>query len=188
MGNVIRRAFFLDRDGVINVDHGYVNSPENFEFISGVFEACRLIVKQGYKIVVVTNQAGIGRGFYSEEQFHKLTKWMIEEFSQHGVEISDVQFCPHHESAGLGQYKLECFYRKPNPGMILKSAEKLNINLAESVLVGDKKSDIDAARNAGIGTKFMVGSHFSEVEDFYSSENLYEAVNRYFSFSSSDLI
>ena len=89
---IMRKAFFLDRDGVINIDHGYVCEPESFEFVSGVFEACKRIVDEGYAIIVVTNQAGIGRGYYTEEQFAALTTWMCEQFALHDVTITDVRF------------------------------------------------------------------------------------------------
>ena len=102
MPEAVRKAFFLDRDGVINIDHGYVCEPESFEFAPRVFEACKRIVDEGYVIVVVTNQAGIGRGYYTEEKFAALTKWMCEQFSQHGVAITDVRFCPHHATHGQG--------------------------------------------------------------------------------------
>ena len=172
-------AFFLDRDGVINPDHGYLHKIEDFEFLPGVFEACRMILQIGFKIVIVTNQAGIGRGYYTEAQFEELTAWMIGRFNQEGIEISDVQFCPHHPEAGLGKYKKDCSHRKPNPGMLLAAAKKLDISLSGSVLVGDKISDMLAGENAGVQSLFYVNNSESEgdkSEDFIRCKSLIEAV------------
>lgn len=144
------RALFLDRDGVININHGYVHKPENFDFVEGIFEICRTAQERGYLLIVVTNQAGIGRGYYTEQTFLDLTSWMKQQFSNQGVVISGVYFCPDHPVHGLGQYKRESPFRKPAPGMILAAAQDYNIDLATSVLIGDKGSDIQAGRAAGI--------------------------------------
>ncbi|MEP0357630.1 MAG: D-glycero-beta-D-manno-heptose 1,7-bisphosphate 7-phosphatase [Paraglaciecola sp.] len=177
------KAFFLDRDGVINIDHGYVYKIEDFEFIPGVFEACKIISQAGFKIVVVTNQAGIGRGYYTEQQFNELTSWMVEQFEQQGVAISEVRFCPHHAESGIGRYKQECFHRKPNPGMLLTAAKNLNICLEQSVLVGDKYSDMFAGANAGVEALFYVTEAELEVKksDFFiRCQSLHEAVTLFF--------
>lgn len=144
-------ALFLDRDGVINIDHAYVHRSEDFEFVEGIFELCRQAKKLGYQIFVVTNQAGIGRGYYSEQDFHQLTEWMCDVFSGEGVYIDDIYFCPYHPEYGVGDYKREAACRKPAPGMILQAADEHPIDLERSVLVGDKESDIQAGRVAGIG-------------------------------------
>lgn len=155
-----KKALFLDRDGVINHDNGYTYRIEDFVFIDGIFDLCRAAIKAGYIIIVVTNQAGIGRGYYSEEDFWKLTKWMCERFEQEGVPITEVFYCPYHPEYGIGEYKKDSFDRKPNPGMILKAAEKYNIDLGHSIMIGDKESDIQAASKAGIG----VMCHFMDNE------------------------
>lgn len=144
-------ALFLDRDGVINLDHGYVCRSEDFEFINGIFDLCRTAKRLGYLIVVVTNQAGIGRGYYSEADFAVLTSWMVKQFAAEGILIDAVYYSPFHPEHGIGRYKVEAFCRKPNPGMILQAAEEYGIDLALSVLVGDKISDIEAGRAAGVG-------------------------------------
>ncbi len=113
------RAIFLDRDGVINIDHGYVHSVDNFDFIDGIFDVIRTAHANNLKVVVVTNQAGIGRGFYSVQQFYQLTSWMCKEFMNAGAPIDKVYFSPFHPTEGLGEYKKDDFSRKPNPGMIL---------------------------------------------------------------------
>jgi len=153
--NKKRRALFLDRDGVINVDHGYVYQPEQFEFIEGIFELCQYAVQREYLIFVVTNQAGIGRGYYTEQKFHELTRWMCEEFSKRNINIKHVYFCPYHEEYGVGEYKKHSIDRKPEPGMILQAAKEFDIDLANSVLVGDKETDIQAGIAAGIDCNLL---------------------------------
>jgi D-glycero-D-manno-heptose 1,7-bisphosphate phosphatase len=148
-------ALFLDRDGVVNVDHGYVCRPEDFQFIDGIFDLCRAAQRQGYLIVVITNQAGIGRGYYSEADFAALTAWMVERFAAEGITIDGVYFCPFHPEHGVGPYKADAPCRKPNPGMILQAAEEHGIDLARSMLVGDKPSDIQAGVAAGVGRLFL---------------------------------
>lgn len=150
-----RLALFLDRDGVINVDHAYVCKPENFEFIDGIFELCRTAKQLGYLIFVITNQAGIGRGYYTEQDFLKLTDWMCGVFKTQGAAIDKVYFCPFHPEYGVGNYKIDSFYRKPAPGMIYQAAEEFDINLAKSILVGDKESDIQAGIAAGVGCSLL---------------------------------
>ncbi|NOU52376.1 D-glycero-beta-D-manno-heptose 1,7-bisphosphate 7-phosphatase [Pseudoalteromonas sp. JBTF-M23] len=159
-----QKAIFLDRDGVINVDHAYVHKIEDFEFIDGVFEACQQFVAMGYIIVVVTNQSGIGRGYYNEQQFSKLSDWMCDEFAKHQVNISKVYYCPHHPDKALPQFKQECGCRKPSPGMLTQAIEEFDIDVSQSIMVGDKLSDIEAARAAGLSKAILVesGQAFSE--------------------------
>ena len=146
----MKPALFLDRDGVINVNHGYVHTPETFDFIDGIFELCRFANEHGYLVVVVTNQAGIGRGYYSEQAFLSLTDWMQAQFTAHGAHISKVYFCPDHPEHGIGVYKRESPMRKPGPGMLLAAAREFDIDLAASVLVGDHQTDLQAGRAAGV--------------------------------------
>jgi D-glycero-D-manno-heptose 1,7-bisphosphate phosphatase len=150
----LNRALFLDRDGVINHDAGYTSHPEDFKFIDGIFDLCRTAKKMGYLLIVVTNQAGIGRGYYSEHDFLELTEWMCEQFEAQGVSITEVFFCPDHPEHGLGHYKNDSFDRKPNPGMVLRAAEKYQISLQGSIMIGDKESDMMAAKRAGIGVRW----------------------------------
>jgi D-glycero-D-manno-heptose 1,7-bisphosphate phosphatase len=154
----MNRALFLDRDGVINVNHGYVHKPQDFEFIDGIFDVCRLAIQKGYLLIVVTNQAGIGRGYYSEETFHALTTWMCDQFKSHDITISKVYWCPDHPEHGIGIYKRESPNRKPAPGMILTAAQEFNIDLESSVLVGDSESDIQAGLAAGVGKNILFSS------------------------------
>lgn len=149
------RALFLDRDGVINCDHGYVYKREDFDFIEGVFDVARYACEQHYKLIVITNQAGIGRGYYTETEFHRLTDWMCDQFSAAGAKISRVYFSPYHPTAGIGEYLSDHYSRKPHPGMILQAKNDLNIDLSCSVLIGDKPSDIQAGLAAGIGKNLL---------------------------------
>lgn len=154
----MNKALFLDRDGVINVEKNYVHKIEDFEFIDGIFELTKYFQDNGYLIIVITNQAGIGRGYYTDEDFHKLNDWMIDQFKQKGILITEVYYCPFHPTHGIGEYKKDSFDRKPNPGMILKAARKYNINLSESILIGDKEGDILAGNNAGIESNYLIAT------------------------------
>jgi D-glycero-D-manno-heptose 1,7-bisphosphate phosphatase len=154
------KALFLDRDGVINIDHGYVYKINDFDFVSGIFALSRKAIQKGYKIFVVTNQAGIARGLYSLQDFNSLTDWMCERFEQEQCEISKVYFSPYHPTEGIGKYRKNDFSRKPNPGMIFSAQKEFDINLKCSILIGDKASDIEAGISAGVGTnlRFREGS------------------------------
>lgn len=160
----MNRALFLDRDGIINIDHGYVYQPEKFEFVDGIFDVCLHAQQLGLQIIVITNQSGIARGMYSEEDFLTLTKWMNEQFSKHKVVITDVFFCPHHPTKGNNPYKVQCKCRKPEPGMILDAAKKHNIDLTNSIFIGDKISDLIAADNAGIPNRILVNGKYGDNE------------------------
>jgi D-glycero-D-manno-heptose 1,7-bisphosphate phosphatase len=148
-------AVFLDRDGVINCNYGYVYKQENFVFIDHIFDIALYAHELKYKLVIITNQAGIGRGYYTEEQFHCLTAWMCDQFSAAGSEIDRVYYSPYHPTAGIGKYLKDDYSRKPNPGMILQAQNDLSIDLGSSILIGDKVSDIQAGITAGVGTNLL---------------------------------
>lgn len=156
---MMKKAAFLDRDGVINHDHAYVYRPEEFDFIDGVFDAARSLVQAGYELVIVTNQSGIGRGYYSEYDFDLCCQWMKEQFAKEGAPITAVYFCPHHPEKALDAYRCQCNCRKPEPGMILQAQKEHHYDLAHSLMVGDKPSDMKAAEQAGIGTRILVGKN-----------------------------
>lgn len=149
-------AVFLDRDGVINQDTGYVSCVDDFHFIDGTIEALQILKKKGYCLVVVTNQSGIARGYFTEEQFMSLTEWMDWSLADRDVDLDGIYFCPHHPTAGVGEYRQECNCRKPAPGMLLDAAKDLKIDLANSYMVGDKAGDLQAAKAAGVGHKVLV--------------------------------
>jgi D-glycero-D-manno-heptose 1,7-bisphosphate phosphatase len=146
----MNRALFLDRDGVINEDYGYVHKIEDFHFREGIFDVCRAAQKARMKIVVVTNQAGIGRGYYLYEDFQRVTNYMLNHFASLGIAIDQVYHCPFHPSSGLGHYKRYSFDRKPSPGLLLKACRDHDINPSSSVMVGDNESDKVAAYSIGI--------------------------------------
>ena len=143
------KAIFLDRDGVINKEKNYLYQKKDFEFIDGVFEACRYFQKIGYQLIVVTNQSGIARSYYQKEDFYKLTKWMLKQFENQGIKILDVFFCPHGPES-------TCNCRKPNPGMLLEAREKHKIDMKNSWMIGDKEADVGAANAAGIKNTILV--------------------------------
>ena len=151
-------ALFLDRDGVINQDSGYTHRIDDFVFLPGIFELCRHARAAGWRIFVVTNQAGIGRGLYTEKDFLDLTQWMLTQFEAAGAAIDKVYFCPYHAEAAVGEYRRDSKFRKPNPGMILQARDEFSLDLAASVLVGDKPSDIEAGQRAGVGTNLLLVS------------------------------
>ena len=155
-------ALFLDRDGVINVDRHYVWRIEDFEFLPGIFELCRVAIHGGLLPIVITNQAGIGRGYYTEADFRRLDDWMHERFRERGVIIARTYHCPYHPTEGIGEYRRESFDRKPNPGMILRAQADFDLDLDRSVLVGDKESDIQAGRAAGVGYNVKLGEPIGE--------------------------
>lgn len=152
---MLRPALFLDRDGVINIDHAYVHRREDFDFVDGIFDLVRTARERGYLVFVITNQAGIGRGKYTEADFHTLTEWMSDQFAARGAAIDKVYFCPYHAEHGVGIYKQESPFRKPNPGMILQAAQEFDVNLAASVLLGDMETDIQAGVAAGVGRNLL---------------------------------
>ncbi|WP_298866962.1 D-glycero-beta-D-manno-heptose 1,7-bisphosphate 7-phosphatase [uncultured Gimesia sp.] len=173
-----KKSFFLDRDGVINVEKDYLHRIEDFEFIDGIFELCRAAEESGYSLIIVTNQSGIARGYYTEQQFIDLMSWMKEVFANCGITIADVFFCPHHPIHGTGLYRADCACRKPKPKMLIDAATKHNLDLSESILVGDKSSDIKAGQAAGLKTTALVGTghRVSEADkkgaDIYASSLL----------------
>lgn len=153
-----RRAAFLDRDGVINIDHGYVFRRDDFAFVPGALRACAALHDLGLALVVVSNQSGIGRGLYSEADYQRLTAWMAGEFAAAGAPLAGAYHCPHHPQALLAGYRRACDCRKPAPGMLLAAARELSLDLDLSVLFGDKDSDIEAAAAAGVPHRVLLGT------------------------------
>ena len=150
------RAVFLDRDGVINHDLGYVSRWNDFKLLPGVVAAMADLQALGYRLIVVTNQSGIGRGFYTEGDFAELSTRFIDFLADSGVTLTAIYHCPHHPTEALGGYKKDCDCRKPQPGMILRGLEEWQLVPEACALVGDKPSDIQAGQNAGIGHLFKV--------------------------------
>jgi len=145
------KALFLDRDGVINKEINYLYKIKDFVFNRGIFSLCKKYQNKGFKIIVVTNQAGISRGYYKENDYLKLTQWMINEFLNRGIIIQKVYHCPHHP-----EFTGSCSCRKPGIGMIREAELEFNIDLSKSILIGDKMSDIQAGQNAGVGENLLI--------------------------------
>jgi len=151
----MRRAVFLDRDGTINEESNYLWRIEDFSFIEGAAEAIGLLKGAGFLVVVVTNQSGIGRGLYDETDLERLHSHMQDELRRKGTEVDACYFCPHHPEHGTGEYGVECDCRKPLPGMLLKAADDLCIDLSVSWMIGDKLADMEAGRLAGCRTMLV---------------------------------
>ena len=146
----MQKALFLDRDGVINVEVNYLHKIEDFVFIDGIFELCKYYIDLGFIIIVVTNQSGIARDYYTEEDFKMLTSWMINEFKKNNIEIKKVYHCPHHPD-----FSSTCSCRKPKPGMLLQAQKDFDIDMKNSIMIGDKERDIEAALNAGLKETYL---------------------------------
>ncbi len=152
-----RRALFLDRDGVVNVDVGYLHTRTECTFMPGIFELVRRARELDYMVIVVTNQAGIARGYYSEQTFIDFMAWMGAEFEARSAPLTQVYHCPHHPDAGETLYRMTCACRKPSPGMLLRAAKEWEIDLAASIMVGDSPTDIEAAQAAGVSRRVLLG-------------------------------
>jgi D-glycero-D-manno-heptose 1,7-bisphosphate phosphatase len=149
-------TIFLDRDGVINENYGYVHNWKNFDIIAGSLKALQLLTKNNFQIIIVTNQSGIAKGIYTEVNFHILMNEFNKFCLNNNIEILDVIYCPHHENAIIKKYKKKCQNRKPSPGMFFQASRKYKINLKNSIMVGDNVSDIIAANRAGIKMKYLI--------------------------------
>ena len=155
----LRKAVFLDRDGVINKDKAYVYRWEDFEFAPGSIDGLKKLQEAGYALVIITNQSGLARGYYSKDQYYALNKKLSEHLLGHGVILDGIYHCPHHPMSTLPDLAVVCECRKPKPGLILKAAHEMGLSLSNSVLIGDKTSDILAARSAGVGRAYSVDSY-----------------------------
>lgn len=151
-------AIFLDRDGTINIDHGYVYKIDNFQFIEGVIDACCELKAMGFALVLVTNQSGIARKKFTEAQFITLTEWMDWSLADRGVDLDGIYFCPHHPEGREDKYRQLCDCRKPLPGMLLQAKNELHIDMAASYMVGDTIEDMQAAQAAHVATNVLLRS------------------------------
>jgi D-glycero-D-manno-heptose 1,7-bisphosphate phosphatase len=145
------KTIFLDRDGVINKDINYLHKIDDFEFIDGIFDVCLYFQSLGYKIIIITNQSGISRGYYSHSDYQKVTQWMLDQFRYKNINILDVFHCPHGPDS-------TCDCRKPKPGMFLKAKDKHNTDMEKSWMIGDKERDTIAANSAGIDNTILIRS------------------------------
>jgi D-glycero-D-manno-heptose 1,7-bisphosphate phosphatase len=173
-------AAFIDRDGVLNEERGYVFRIGDFALLPGAIEGLKVLQTAGYLLVVLTNQSGIARGLYSESDYQALTRHMREVLGSHGVVLSGVYHCPHHPTQGIGELRIECDCRKPRPGLLLRAQVELGLDLSRSVIIGDKRSDIDAGRAAALAACVLVRSgHAVSADDAAVADaclpGLYEA-------------
>ena len=153
---ILPKALFLDRDGIINKDNNFVFKKEDFIFYNPIFEIIRIFKNRGFKIIIITNQSGIGRGLFSETDFQEINKWMLNVFHDKNLDIDRVYYCPYHPTQGSGKYLLDHNNRKPNPGMIFEAKKDFNLDLKNSILIGDRMSDISAGLSANVGNLFLI--------------------------------
>jgi len=163
------KSIFLDRDGVINKDINYLHKIDDFEFITGVFEACRHFESLNYELIIVTNQSGIARQLYTEDDYQVITKWMLNQFKKNDVNILDVFHCPHGPNSN-------CICRKPRPGMFIDAQIKYNIDMKNSWMIGDNETDITAANNAGITKTILVKSGHKVDETESNSKYIIQSI------------
>lgn len=163
--NNIDKAVFLDRDGVINIDNNYVNKIEDFEFKDGIFESLIHLQKLGYRLFIITNQSGIGRGYYTLQDFRNLMSWVLKKFEEKNIYISQIEFCPHHPN-------LNCDCRKPKTGMIENILKNYSIDLKNSWLIGDKNSDIQCGINSKIKNTILIRPKNSKVEGIIEAKHI----------------
>lgn len=171
------KAVFLDRDGTINYDKGYVHKIEDFKFIPGAIEAIQLLNRNNYKVIVVTNQAGIARGYYTENDVDILHKSISAKLAMYEARIDAFYYCPHHPTAGIGKYKIDCECRKPKSGLIIQASKDLDIALSDSWIIGDKESDITAGESVGC-RGILINVADGALRKRNIAKNLYDAVMR----------
>lgn len=156
---------FIDRDGTLNYEKKYVHKIEDFELIPGAVEALKLLTDRGAKIYIITNQAGIARGYFTEDQFHELTKYMMNYLTKMGCKVEDVLYCPHHPEGVIPEYTRTCLCRKPDTMLIEEVIEREGFNVNEIALIGDKDTDIEAGLKLGLTTCLVLTGYGREYQD-----------------------
>lgn len=177
------KCAFLDRDGVINFDYGYVGTWDAFDLLPNAIEGMRLLQDLGFSLIIVTNQSGIARGYYSENEFLKLTATLGEYLEGYGIFITRTYYCPHHPVAGKGKYRRYCECRKPKPGLIEQCSNEYDVDLKNSILIGDKISDCRAGKSAGVGRLFLIESDHPREQkglesDFFVCRDILEVAEK----------
>lgn len=156
------KALFLDRDGVINIDRGYVHRAEETVYVDGVLQLIGKANSLRYLTIVVTNQAGIARGYYTEHQFFDYMNWLCADLARQSARIDKYYFSPCHPTEGIGIYRREDYMRKPNSGMFIAARDEFDVDMSQSIMIGDKLSDLQASYAAGVGTNFLLGSNLTQ--------------------------
>ena len=178
--NTKNKALFLDRDGVINKDYGHVYEINRFQLIKNIKTLIKKAIKADYKIIIITNQAGIGKNLYTLNDFHKLTQYMKDLLIKDNCHIDGVYYCPYHPKEGVGKYLKDSFNRKPNPGMLLKAQKDFNLDMDKSIFIGDKLSDMEAGNNASVKTNILFNNHktnkYKKTCKFFEINCLTEAI------------
>jgi D-glycero-D-manno-heptose 1,7-bisphosphate phosphatase len=183
----LNKALFLDRDGVINIDKDYIYKKEDVEFIDGIFDLCNNAILNNFLIIVITNQSGIARGFYSEREYLQLMRWIKSVFKEKNSPIFKVMYCPYHKD-GKGKYKKDSNLRKPNPGMIFRARDRFHIDLSNSILIGDQETDIESGISAGIINNYLLYNpkkKYSNLNYYKTYYDLRKITKDLFPFSSS---
>jgi len=173
----MKKAIFLDRDGVINEDIGYTYRIDDFKLLKGVLEGLRVFRKLDYEIIIVTNQAGIARGFFSVDDFRMFMKYLINTLNKNKIQVLDYFFCPHHPEGKIELYSKKCRCRKPGVGMLEEAKEKHDVDFSKSIIIGDKESDILAGINAGLLSHILISDNPSTQNSLasYIAKDLIEA-------------
>lgn len=166
----MNKAVFLDRDGTIVEDVGYMASPEQIKFIPGAIEAIKMLNEAGYKVVVISNQAGVARGLVTEDMLQTIDKTLHKWILNGGAHLDGMYYCPHHPEHGVYPYKQACLCRKPHPGLIKRAHRDLNIDLSQSYMIGDKASDVEAGKRAGAKTIFVTTGRGEEEKEKLNSK------------------
>ncbi len=155
----MQKAVFLDRDGTIIEDTGYVHERDKVRFLPGASQAIKSLNENGFRVIIITNQAGVARGYFTEEAVKEINSFVQESLANEGAFIDMIYYCPHHVEGIIDEYKKECYCRKPNPGMIEQAVRDFDIDLKNSFVVGDHLSDVEAGRRAGCKTILIAGGH-----------------------------
>ena len=182
----MRKAVFLDRDGVLNKDPPhYAHRLDQLELIPRSGTAVKILNEHGYLVIIISNQSGVARGYYTEKEVSVFNNALLMKIREFGGEVDAIYYCPHHPDSNIEKYKIECYCRKPNPGMLLNAAKEHDIDLGKSYVIGDKWSDIEAGKNAGCQAILVLTGHGTgelskmKIDNCPVAADLYEAVNTY---------